>query len=343
LLIAYIAQVAHWFALPGWAQIGVRLESPWAVAGIYVAMVAAAWPIGAWLRRRRGLAPRPGGDGARRGRVLALGATAVAAVLLVVPAPPWSGRAQSDDLPAAGLEVTILDVGQGDSILLQPPDGAPVLVDTGPPDADLGAKLDDERVTRLAALAITHDQLDHAGGAADALGSVDTSAFLYAEARRRLLGTADAAGTRTTRVSAGRTIRSGSLRLDVLWPPAELLEAHPTADERNRLSLVMLARWHGFSILLTGDAEAEEVPIDPGPVDVLKVAHHGSEDAGLERLVERTSPRLAVISVGDNSYGHPTPETLATLQEHHVPVLRTDLDGDVEINVGEDGWSAAGD
>jgi competence protein ComEC len=260
--------------------------------------------------------------------------------LLVIPvAPPWGGRAP-DDPRTAGLEVTVLDVGQGDSILLRPADGAAVLVDTGPPDADLEAKLDDEGVTRLAALAITHDQLDHAGGATDALASVDTGSFLYAEAGRPLLGVAQASGARLTRIAAGRTIRSGSLRIDVLWPPAELLEGHPTAEEQNRLSLVMVARWHGFSILLTGDAEAGEIPVDPGPVDVLKVAHHGSEDSGLEGLLESSRPRLAVISVGDNSYGHPTPETLATLAEDDVPVMRTDLDGDVEIDVTEEGWSA---
>jgi competence protein ComEC len=63
-------------------------------------------------------------------------------------------------------------------------------------------------------------------------------------------------------------------------------------------------------MLLSADAEAEAVPIDPGPVDVLKVAHHGSEDAGLDALLERIDPQLAVISVGEgNSYGHPTPAT----------------------------------
>jgi competence protein ComEC len=74
---------------------------------------------------------------------------------------------------------------------------------------------------------------------------------------------------------------------------------------------------------------------------VLKVAHHGSEDAGLERLLEHSAPRLAVVSVGDNSYGHPTPETLGSLAEHGVPVMRTDVAGDVEIDVTKDGWDAS--
>ncbi len=90
-------------------------------------------------------------------------------------------------------------------------------------------------------------------------------------------------------------------------------------------------------MLLSADAEAESVPIDPGPVDVLKVAHHGSEDAGLDALLDRTVPRLAVISVGaGNPYGHPTTATLATLAAHHVPVLRTDSDGTIVFGVSAD-------
>jgi competence protein ComEC len=96
----------------------------------------------------------------------------------------------------------------------------------------------------------------------------------------------------------------------------------------------MEARWRDFTMLLTADAEAETVPLDPGPIDVLKVAHHGSDDAGLGALLDRIRPQLAVISVGeDNSYGHPTPGTLATLTRHGVPTLRTDRDGDVVIDV----------
>ncbi len=87
-------------------------------------------------------------------------------------------------------------------------------------------------------------------------------------------------------------------------------------------------------MLLTADAEAESVPLDPGPLDVLKVAHHGSDDAGLAALLERTRPRLAVISVGaDNPYGHPTPATIATLARHRVPTLRTDEEGEIVIEV----------
>ena len=94
-------------------------------------------------------------------------------------------------------------------------------------------------------------------------------------------------------------------------------------------------------MLLTGDAEAEATHLDPGPFDVLKVAHHGSDDAGLESLLDRSVPRVALIEVGaGNSYGHPTDATLEALAAHGVCVLRTDLDGDLTVEIGRAGLTA---
>ncbi|MBM3667941.1 MAG: hypothetical protein FJW90_10795 [Actinobacteria bacterium] len=125
----------------------------------------------------------------------------------------------------------------------------------------------------------------------------------------------------------------------MLWPPAATPgTAAAAAAEPNLRSLVLLAEWRHFSMLLSGDAEAEAVPIDPGPVDALKVAHHGSADGGLVGLLDRTAPRLAVISVGDNPYGHPAPETLGALADHEVKVLRTDEHGEVAIEADARGW-----
>jgi competence protein ComEC len=110
-------------------------------------------------------------------------------------------------------------------------------------------------------------------------------------------------------------------------------------DDANRVALVIRADWRHFSILLTADAEQEIAPAQTGAVDVLKVAHHGSADAGLDHLLETSVPDLAVISVGaDNTYGHPTSETLGDLAEHRVPVLRTDEDGTIEIAADASSW-----
>ena len=90
----------------------------------------------------------------------------------------------------------------------------------------------------------------------------------------------------------------------------------------------------GFRMLLTGDAEEEAAPVAPGPLDVLKVAHHGSEDAGLPSLLGSADPELAVVSVGEgNSYGHPTEGTMDELEEAGTETLRTDEDGTISIVV----------
>jgi competence protein ComEC len=234
----------------------------------------------------------------------------------------------------------VLDVGQGDAILLEPAGAPAVLVDGGPPGDGLAGKLADVGVDALGAAVITHDQSDHAAGVEELLGRFPVARLLYARLRRGALTDARAAGVATVRVAAGREVRSGQLRLDVLWPPPELLAQPLSGTDPNQLALVILARWRGFRMLLTADAEGESVPLDPGPVDVLKVAHHGSDDAGLGALLDRTRPRLAVISVGSgNPYGHPTAATLATLAAHGVRTLRTDLDGDVSIDVRRGSYS----
>jgi competence protein ComEC len=334
LLIAYIAQVAHWMAAPDWALARVRLSGPALVAS-YAVILCAGWLLGATATRRLGLRWRP-----RRAALLALLALVAIALHLGVPA---SG---GDDArrPAAPLEIDVLDVGQGDAILLQPHDGEPVLVDTGPPGTGIADKLADEGVDGLGSLVVTHDQLDHAGGLDEVLGRLPVESLVHATATERLLEAARAAGSNTLAVARGDTLRAGSLRLDVLWPPQGPRPRSPdgAADDPNAFSLVLLARWRRFSMLLSGDAEAEVAPIQPGPVDVLKVAHHGSEDAGLDPLLDATMPRAAVLSVGDgNPYGHPAAATVTALDEHGVSTLRTDEHGDVEIAVDSDGWRAA--
>jgi competence protein ComEC len=280
-----------------------------------------------------------------RGRVavvaIVAGLAGLAALVLVASRRHGSGVPLG---PVPGLRIEVLDVGQGDAILLQPRSAPAVLVDGGPPGDELVAKLHDEGVDRLGAAVVTHDQSDHAAGIAEALGQVPIGRLVYGRLDREYLANAREDGAAPDQVAAGTTLRSGSLRLEVLWPPPDRLAESPADTDPNLLALVIRARWHDFTMLLTADAEAESTPIEPGPIDVLKVAHHGSDDAGLGSLLERIRPRLAVISVGaHNSYGHPTPGTLATLAAHHVPTLRTDLDGTVEIDVRRRTFSVRSD
>jgi competence protein ComEC len=309
LLLAYIAQVASWCAAPGWAELKVHLDG-WGLLVSYLGLGAGVLLCRRWP-----------------GQAIAL---AGVALVLWLPLPDGGGATA----PPIGLRVTVLDVGQGDAILFQPPAAPAVLVDGGPPGDGLARKLEEAGVESLGAAVITHDQSDHAGGIEDLLGAFPVERLFFARVHRELLTRAAGAGVEPERIAAGRELRSGALRLQVLWPPPELLGSGVRAEDPNQLALVMEAHWRRFTMLLTADAEAESVPLESGPIDVLEIAHHGSDDAGLGELLEQAHPRLAVISVGaDNPYGHPTPATLATLARHRVPTLRTDEDGAIVIDV----------
>jgi competence protein ComEC len=338
LLLAYIAQVAAWFGRPGWAVTELELRTPLAVIGAYTAIAAvtaAALSIEASRRGARERLRRVRRRPATRARTVL---AAAAAVALLAPAADAILRDRRAAPGPAGLRVEVLDVGQGDAILLQPAHGDPVLVDGGPPGGDLESKLRAAGVSQLAAVIVTHDQTDHAGGVREILGELPVRRLVFSFGRRSLLAAARGSGTIPYRVGEGSEIASGGLRLEVLWPPRDRSQVNGVADPNQR-SIVLLARWESFSMLLTGDAEAEAVPLDPGPVDVLKVSHHGSDDAGLGPLLDRLSPQLALISVGaGNPFGHPTAGTLATLAAHRVPVLRTDRDGTVTLEVGRSGY-----
>ena len=347
LLLAYIAQVAAWCGRPDWAYLeGVHLGLG-GVATAYAAIAAMA-VLALRLVRRHRLATLRRASASPTPRCNAYGGHSpsyalhrrfgprVAVVALVAAGLVWAlaGDGAAATEPISGLRVTVLDVGQGDAILIQP-EGAPaVLVDGGPPGDDLAGKLHDAGVESLAAAIVTHDQSDHSGGIEELLGWVPVGRLVYGRLGRSFLAEASSAGTAPLRVAAGDTLRSGALRLQVLSPPRELLAEPLAGGDPNAQALVVLARWHDFSMLLTADAEAEAVSLDPGAVDVLKVAHHGSDDTGLGVLLERAAPQLAVISVGeDNPYGHPTTGTLATLAAHGVRTLRTDRAGAVVIDV----------
>ena len=151
--------------------------------------------------------------------------------------------------------------------------------------------------------------------------STDERAALAAARRHRV---------RVVVARAGEAFRIGGLRLRVLWPEGP----GPPGDDPNNHAIVLLASYGQVDALLTADAESDVTGhLHIPPVEILKVAHHGSDDPGLSRLLEQIHPRVAVISVGaHNDYGHPTPSTIATLGA--VPglaVYRTDRDGRVVV------------
>jgi competence protein ComEC len=130
----------------------------------------------------------------------------------------------------------------------------------------------------------------------------------------------------------GQTFAVGRIAVEILWPPP----GEPRTGDPNLTATVAVARTTTTSALLTADAESVvTLPLDPPDVDVLKVAHHGSADAGLPQLLQKTTPRTALIPVGRNTYGHPRPETLAALKAAVPDVRRTDEDGTIRVPLGE--------
>jgi competence protein ComEC len=314
-LAAYVAACARTIGgLPG-----AQATSPTIVVGVaVVAFSAVALPR---LRRPR----------VTRAVALALLSAAVPAAAWLF----WPGGGPPPP-PPHGLRITALDVGQGDSILLQVPQGN-VLVDEGPPEANVAAQLKRLGVRRLAAIVLTHPQRDHVGGAATILARMRVDAVLdpripfESPFERAALREARRKRVSVVTVEAGRTFRLGRLTLRVLWPPQPV----PPGDDPNNWATVIHARYGQVDALLTADAESNVTfPIHPPQVEVLKVAHHGSADAGLQQLLDAVRPRVALISVGaGNDYGHPTASTLATLAARSgLEVYRTDLDGAIAVD-----------
>jgi competence protein ComEC len=248
----------------------------------------------------------------------------------------WQLRTTTPAPPPEGLRMTVLDVGQGDSILLQVPEGS-ILVDQGPPEAEVDDQLRRLGVRRLALLVLTHPQRDHVGGAAEVLEHVQVDRILDpqipAESPDQAAAIAAARERRVPIVEAraGVAFRLGRLRLKLLWPAG----THSAGVDPNLRATVILASYGRVDALLTADAESPvTLPLRPPRVEILKVAHHGSADEGLPRLLELTRPAVAVISCGrNNDYGHPAPTTIAALTAlPGAEVFRTDLDGRVVID-----------
>jgi competence protein ComEC len=231
--------------------------------------------------------------------------------------------------------VTFLDVGQGDAALLETA-SARVLVDEGPPEARVASQLARMGIRSLSAVILTHPERDHVGGAADVVRQLRVGVvldpFLAATGpdREEAVAAARTRGIAVRPIRAGSVYRAGGLLFRVLWPP----DPGTASENPNSNAAVLVASYGETDVFLPADAESDVTARLPvGSVEVLKVAHHGSEDPGLDEQLRALRPRVAVISVGSgNEYGHPRAETLAALATvPGIAVYRTDRDGRVVV------------
>jgi|CXWL01.1.fsa_nt_gi competence protein ComEC len=258
--------------------------------------------------------------------------------------------------PRRELRVIFCDVGQGDGSLIIK-GSFQALIDTGPKNGGVSACLGKYLPfwdRNIEVLINSHPEADHLGDLAAVAsryriemlvmdGKIPPRGELGDEVRKLVEG-----GTKLKTAQAGDTIRYSTLRFDVLWPTRKsndllaYLEDGSAAvlgkeNSLNQYALVTKLTYGRFTGLFTGDiGVAEEMGLLEsgllGGVDLLKVAHHGSKYSSSREFLEVVRPKLALISVGKNNYGHPTVETLTRLKEVGAKIIRTDQAGDVEID-----------
>jgi len=260
------------------------------------------------------------------------------------PGPP--AQAAADDAAsraqqAGPLEITFLDVGQGDAVLLRAPEGQTALVDAGP-GGDVVDQLRALGVTSLDLVVASHPHADHIGGMTRVLESFPVRFYMdngepyttatYARVMRTLQARPEITYLEATR----RSLQLGSARIQVL--PIPLDDPNP-----NNHSVALVVEHGEFRAFLSGDSEAPELEsfaragVVPS-LTLMKAPHHGSDDAVSEAFLRMASPRVVVISVGwGNTYGHPSPAAMAMYPRYAGQIFRTDQHGQVAVAGYPDG------
>ena len=237
--------------------------------------------------------------------------------------------------PPGELQIHMIDVWQGDSILVVSPDGFAMLVDAGKDTqaASVASYLQYVGVEALDYTLVSHMHEDHLGSMDDVLAShpevvarFDHGQYYDTVAHSNYV---QAAGDCRVVTDLGDEIDLGpSVQADVI-------HGYTGSDNENLNSLVVRIVYGEVAVLLGGDCETFgcELQFDPGPIDVYKVHHHGSSDSSAEPLLEQMGASVALIPVGEaNSYGHPHGEVLQRLSAQGIAVYRTDLDGDIRVH-----------
>lgn len=255
-------------------------------------------------------------------------------------------------LPDDKLHVVFCDVGQGDAILVYRKT-TQMLIDGGPNNrvlVCLGRHVPfyDRRIETVI---VTHPQADHMNGIIDVIKRYDVIQLVMGPEENSTAGFKELQRQVTnhklqvTNVYSGSEIRLGDVMYKVVWPERSwVLGASTEKTDLNEFGISGILTYGNFDVLLTADVDekAEDEELATGllrQVEVLKVPHHGSKGGMTKEWLRIISPDLAVISVGRNSYGHPAKEALELLSSKGTRVLRTDVDGEVEVvSDGKEYW-----
>lgn len=332
----FLVHIVQWFAhLSRWSY---RIpEPPW---WLIMLLLGAALLLAIALRRNDP-------------RIALCASVALMSCALIVAIYPFGSQ-----WVKGNLEVTVLDVGQGDSLLVVSPAGKTLLIDGGGafggfPGHEVNNGIDpgEEAVSpylwsrgfqKLDVVALTHAHQDHLGGLTAILGNFQVGALwigreVSAPALVKLEEFA-----RARRIPIEHEVRGTSFSWDGVegafyWP--ETIAEEVATPARNNDSLVLPLRYRNRSILLTGDAEQQaeqeilaENPAEALHADVLKIGHHGSKNSTSPEFLAAVHPQIGIISAGEfNPYGHPNAELMERLANANVRILRTDRDGAVHV------------
>lgn len=241
-------------------------------------------------------------------------------------------------LPDGKLHIIFCDVGQGDAAYIRFPDGRDMLVDGGPNNKVLGClgRYMPFWDRALDIVMLTHPEKDHLQGLLGVLERyrvdhlVRSNIVSTTEGYKKFIELIKTKHIRENVVTYGERVSVGSALLAVVGPVDVL---GTTTGHVNEYSVVFWLRYGEFDALFTGDATMSEPfgTLANDHVEVLKVPHHGSKTGVSLSFLDWLKPQLSIISVGNNSYGHPTKELLTMLAVVKSQVLRTDQEGDIEI------------
>lgn len=235
------------------------------------------------------------------------------------------------------VSVHFLDIGQGDSIFVELPNGECMLIDAGVANKGefIESYISESGYNKIDYLVATHPHADHIGSMAYIVSNMDIGQVYMpnvsttTKTYEKLLEAIQQKGLKIKSAKAGMNIvEESDLSVDIL-APVKIDE-----DELNNCSIIIKITYGYDSYLFIGDAEKEELDTVSSDMsaDVLKVGHHGSRTSTTEKFLEQVNPKYAVISCGaDNDYGHPHKETIDLLEMLDVKYYRTDIEGTITI------------